>query len=114
LLDATIDLILERYRDLLKRGALLVDPDDAGTELRALVYLEHGVQDGRLDRDGNRRVISRKLTFVEIDGTGATRDAGYAPYLDFRPITPEERAAVEAALETSWLSTDLKTGQERE
>ena len=35
LLDATIDLILERYRDLLKRGAVLVDPDDAGTQPRA-------------------------------------------------------------------------------
>ena len=69
LLDAAIDLILERYRDLLKRGAVLVDPDDDGTQPRALVYLEHAVQDGRLDRDGNRQVISWKLTFVEIDGT---------------------------------------------
>ena len=30
LLDATIDLILERHRDLLKRGAVLVDPTDPG------------------------------------------------------------------------------------
>jgi hypothetical protein len=100
-------LLLERYRDLLKRGAVLVDPDLAGTELRALVYLEHAVQDGRLDRDGNRRVISKRLTFVEIDAAGAMRDAGYAPYLDYRPIMPEERTAVES----SWLSTDLEPSQ---
>jgi hypothetical protein len=44
---------------------------------------------------------------VEIDAAGAMRDAGYAPYLDYRPIMPEERTAVEA----SWLSTDLEPSQ---
>jgi hypothetical protein len=34
LLDATIDLVLERHRDLLKRGAVLVDENDPG-ETRA-------------------------------------------------------------------------------
>ena len=47
LLDATVDLILERYRDLLKRGAILVDPADQGEEIRALFYLEHAIQDGQ-------------------------------------------------------------------
>jgi hypothetical protein len=32
LLDATMDLVLERYRDLLKRGALLVDDADDGEQ----------------------------------------------------------------------------------
>jgi hypothetical protein len=45
---------------------------------------------------------------VEIDAARAVRDAGYAPYLDYRPSTPEERTAVEAALKASWLSTDLE------
>ena len=58
LLDATIDLVLERYRDLLKRGAMLVDANDPGEEPRALVYLEHAIQDARTDRTGNRRVVS--------------------------------------------------------
>jgi hypothetical protein len=34
LLDATVDLVLERYRELLKKGALLIDPSDDSEELR--------------------------------------------------------------------------------
>jgi superfamily II DNA/RNA helicase len=59
LLDATLDLILERHRDLLKQGAILIDESDPGEEARALVYLEHSIQDARTDRTGNRRVVSR-------------------------------------------------------
>jgi len=42
LLDATMDLVLERYRELLKCGAVLVDETD-DSEPRALFYLEHSV-----------------------------------------------------------------------
>jgi SNF2 family DNA or RNA helicase len=47
LLDATLDLILERYRDLMKQGAVLVDEDDPGETVRVLFYLQHSIQDGR-------------------------------------------------------------------
>ena len=115
LLGATIDLILERNRDLLKRGTVLIDPDDAGEEVRALFYLEHTIQDGRTDKAGNRRVVSRQLQFVETDATSSTRNAGYAPYLDYRPATPEERTSLNATLESqAWLrgepgKTDLES-----
>jgi hypothetical protein len=109
LLDATIDLVLERYRDLLKRGAVLVDPTDAGAEVRALVYLEHAIQDGRVDREGSRRIISKRLEFVELDHRGGARGAGYAPYLDYRPITSDERAGVESDLQADWLTEGLET-----
>jgi SNF2 family DNA or RNA helicase len=36
LMDVVIDLILERYRHLLRNGAYLVDPNDPGEEIRAL------------------------------------------------------------------------------
>jgi superfamily II DNA or RNA helicase len=108
LLEATIDLLLEQERDLLKRGALLVDPTDQGEDLRVLFYLEHAIQDGRLDRSGNRRVISRQLHFVEIDAQGQAQQAGAAPYLDYRPLTEEERALVASALEADWLRGDLE------
>jgi superfamily II DNA or RNA helicase len=110
LLAATIDLILERNRDLLKRGTLLVDPDDPGEAIRALFYLEHTIEDGRTDKAGNRRVVSRQLQFVETDATGSTRNAGYAPYLDYRPATPEERTGLTATLESqAWLKGDLES-----
>ncbi len=95
LLDATIDLMLERHRDLLKRGAVLVDPIDPGEEPRTLVYLEHAIQDARTDAAGNRRIVSRQLQFVELDAEGEAHLAGYAPYLDYRPLAEEERPLVE-------------------
>jgi SNF2 family DNA or RNA helicase len=110
LLGATIDLILERNRDLLKRGTVLVDPDDPGEAVRALFYLEHTIRDGRTDKAGNHRVVSRQLQFVETDSTGSTRNAGYAPYLDYRPATPEERTCMAVTLESqAWLKGDLES-----
>ena len=53
LLEATIDLIVERHRDLLKRGAILVDDTDAGQNIRTFVFLEHAIQDARTDRSGS-------------------------------------------------------------
>ena len=47
LLDAVLDLTLERNRTLLKRGAVLVDEGDHGVEARVLIYLEHSIHDGR-------------------------------------------------------------------
>src|SRR5690606_35461742 len=59
LLDATLDLILERHRDLLRRGSILVDDRDLGEEPRVLFYLEHAIQDGSRTPAGERRVFSR-------------------------------------------------------
>jgi superfamily II DNA or RNA helicase len=108
LLDSTIDLILERHRDLLKQGAVLIDPDDPGDQPRVLFYLEHSIQDARTDRDGNRRVVSRQMQFVEIDNAGTARTAGYAPYLDYRPLTDDERTNLSESLE-SWGGQDFET-----
>jgi superfamily II DNA or RNA helicase len=110
LLDATIDLILERYGDLLKRGAVLVDRQDPGDEPRVLFYIEHAIQDARTDRSGNRRVVSQRMQFVEgviaqpDDGAGprvtAFRNAGPAPYLDYAPLSDEERSALQPLLDS--------------
>ncbi|MGL5923809.1 helicase-related protein [Chroococcidiopsis sp.] len=109
LLDATIDLTLERHRDLLKQGSILVDDNDMGESIRALVYLEHGIQDARTNPTGTRRVVSRRMQYVEIDPEGNAQNAGYAPYLNYRQLTDEEKSAVEAVLEESWLRQDLES-----
>jgi superfamily II DNA or RNA helicase len=103
LLGSLIDLILEQYRELLKRGTVLVDPEDAGQDVRVLAFLEHDVRDARTDRHGQRRVVSRRLMVADRTREGAVGDAGYAPYLDFRPATPEELDVLRPALETDWL-----------
>lgn len=110
LLDATLDLTLERHRDLLRRGSILIDDSDFGTEPRVLFYLEHALQDGSLTRKGERRVISKRLLYVEIDAKGNTRHLNYAPYLDYRPLREEEPSA-EAILngsQLSWITKELE------
>lgn len=108
LLDATVDLILERHRELLKRGAVLVDPNDGGEDPRVLFYLEHAVQDARTDAAGEPRTVSRRMQFVEVDARGRVRAAGYAPYLDYRPAAEEETALLGPVLDAPWLHEDLE------
>jgi SNF2 family DNA or RNA helicase len=110
LLDAVIDLTLERQRDLLRRGTVLVDEKDLGVEPRVLFYLEHAIQDGSLTRAGQRRVISQRMLYVELAADGTARHTHYAPYLDYRPLR-EEEPEVEAILdrpECSWITRDLE------
>ena len=66
LLDATIDLTLERHRDLLRRGTVLVDERDAGTQPRVLFYLDHAIQDAGTTHAGERRTVSRRMLYVEM------------------------------------------------
>ena len=110
LLDAVIDLTLERHRDLLKRGAVLVDPRDAGTRPRVLFFLEHALQDASLTRAGDRRVVSKRMLYIELDADGETRHLHYAPYLDYRPLADDD-PDVEAILdrpECAWIDRDLE------
>lgn len=110
LLDSTLDLILERYRDLLRRGAILVDERDLGDEPRVIFYLEHAIQDASLTRTGERRTISRKMLYVELDANGHAGHLHYAPYLDFRPLTDQE-PAVSTILdrpECAWITRELE------
>jgi SNF2 family DNA or RNA helicase len=121
LLDATIDLVLERHRELLRQGAILVDESDPSEEVRVLVYLEHAIQDARLNPDGRRRVVSRRMQYVEIPlylcgefepqrhrGHGG-RNAGYAPYLDYRPLEEGERTLVEPILDDLGIGKDIES-----
>ncbi|TVR79632.1 MAG: DUF3883 domain-containing protein [Rhodospirillales bacterium] len=110
LLDATIDLTLERHRDLLRRGTVLVDERDMGTQPRVLFYLENAIQDGSVTKTGERRVVSKRLLFVEIDGEGTTRHLNYAPYLDYRPAQAGEPGVAEilARSECRWISKELE------
>jgi SNF2 family DNA or RNA helicase len=110
LLDSVIDLTLERHRDVMKRGAVLVDERDAGTQPRVLFYLEHGIQDATPTRAGERRVISQRMLYVELQVDGTARHAHYAPYLDYRPLADGEPAVgdILARAECNWITRDLE------
>jgi superfamily II DNA or RNA helicase len=108
LLDSTVDLILERYRDLLKRGTVLVAEADPSEAPRVLLYLQHAIQDARLTPSGDRRVVSTHLQFVELLEDDGARDAGYAPYLDYRPLQDDEWELVRPVLSQPWLGSDVE------
>jgi superfamily II DNA or RNA helicase len=109
LLDVTIDIVTEQHRDLLKRGAVLVDETDPGETIRVLIYLEHSIQDARTDSAGRRHIVSRRLQFVEVDAAGQTCAAGYAPYLDYRPLASDEQGFLGRIEEPPWVRNELET-----
>ena len=90
LLEAVIDLLIEQEWGTMKQGAVFIDEEDDGQEARLLFTIESTVQDGVTLADGKRRIISRQLSFVELWEDGSARNAGCAPYLDYRPPTSEE------------------------
>jgi hypothetical protein len=49
------------------------------------------------------------MHFVEISESGDVRDAGCAPYLDYRPLQNEELSTVESVLQGDWLRTDFES-----
>ena len=110
LLDAVLDMTLERYRSLLQRGAILVDEGDPGNNLRVLFTLEHAIRDASQQSSGEGRVISRRMMYVEFDAGGKARHLQHAPYLDFRPLAEDEPTATEILNrpECAWITKDLE------
>lgn len=108
LLDSLVDVILERFQPLLGEGAVLVDDTDESLDPKLLVYLEHAIRDGRTSRTGEPRVISQRLQFLLLKEDGSAMDGGPAPYLDYRPITSDERATVADAIAAPWLSGNVE------
>ena len=107
LLEATIDLLLEQHRDLLRRGTVLVDESDEGEDLRVLLMLEDVITDQRPGRDGRSSVASRRLQFIELLADGTARNAGPAPYQDYAPLDAGLRPTIDAVIaDASWLEAN--------
>jgi hypothetical protein len=87
-----------------------VDERDPGTEPRVTFYLEHGIQDAGLTRSGERRMVSKRMLYVELDAAGHAKHLQYAPYLDYRPLAADEPGvdAILARPECAWISRDLE------
>jgi superfamily II DNA or RNA helicase len=108
LLDGTIDLIIERHDAALRQGTVLVDEADPSEIPRVLVYLQHAVVDGRTIASGSRRVVSKRFEFVNVDPSGVASTAGWAPYLDYRPVDSEELALLSSVIDGGWVRDDLE------
>lgn len=109
LLDATIHIVRERYRSLLKQGTIFVDANTGSTDIRLLFFLEFNIQDGRVDKHGNRRTVSQQLHFLELTPDGQFRLAGYAPYLDYEPLKDSDRQYLGEIINDDWLKAEWET-----
>jgi hypothetical protein len=52
--------------------------------------------------------VSKRLQFAEIDEWGTVRSAGYAPYLDYRPLATDEETLVAPLRDLDWLKDGLE------
>ena len=105
LMAAVTDLVLSSHRSLLKRGAVLVDPHDDGTEARVLFMLDHSVRETTTPA----KDVSRRLQLVEMGANGQARPAPFARHLDLLPITAPQHALVADVLQADWVTTHLET-----
>lgn len=105
LMAAVTDLMLTSHRTLLKRGAVLVDPNDDGLEPRVLFMLDHSIREGSGD---SPKDASRRLQFVDMRADGTSTPAGFAPHLDLRPIDAAELKLVGDALTAPWITQQLE------
>ena len=96
LLDAVAEVAEVRYRDHLRDGVVLVDPDGVATSPRLFCAVSHEVTDGH----STPHPLSRRVAFVELAEDGSFTAVGPA-YLDYRPAGSEERPLVRRALAAS-------------
>jgi SNF2 family DNA or RNA helicase len=104
LMHSVTDLVLEAHRGKLKQGAVLVNPNDDGTEPKVLFMISHTVREGGGD---GKRVVSRRLQFVEIDRHSNATNAGWAPHLDLQPIDDYDLGLIKDIMGEPWLKNNL-------
>lgn len=104
LMHSVTDLVLEAHRGKLKQGAVLVNPNDDGVEPKVLFMISHTVREGGGD---GKRVVSRRLQFVEIDRHGNATNAGWAPHLDLQPIDDYDLGLIKDVMGEPWLNNNL-------
>jgi superfamily II DNA or RNA helicase len=109
LMGAVTDLILSSHRTLLKRGAVLLDPNDDGTQPRVLFMLDHSVRESTAaDAASQPRDVSRRLQFVEMGQNGEPTPAQFARHLDLVPLSAEQAAAVADVLKADWITDQIE------
>lgn len=104
LLDAVIDVAVERWSTTLKSGAILLDRSDPGVEPRLLVAVTQSVVNAATPP----RTVAKRFDFVELQPDGTARTAGPAPYLDYAAPTADERAILAPLARQPWLADGLE------
>lgn len=80
LLDGLVDVILDKYREALDAGTVLIDDADPDTEPWLLVTSSTEI------RDRTASVQAGEFSYTRVSRHGEISDAGHAPYLDFSAL----------------------------
>ena len=100
LMLAVTDLLLEQNANLLRQGAILVDPADPGDQASLLFLLTHEI------KSGDAQSLSKRLQFVRVTADGTATFAGWAPHLDLEPLDPADRPLLTDLLHAPWITAD--------
>lgn len=92
LLDAAVEETLAKHSAVLSEGAVLVD--DANRTIMPRLMMAYSLS----ICDGEGRDVQRRLYYVEAEAAGEASIYRQAPYIDYRPPTPEELAAYDEDL----------------
>ncbi len=102
LMLAITDITLEQNANVLRQGAVLVDPTDEGLVPHLLFLLTHEI------KAGNDRSISKRLQFVRVQPDGTATFAGWAPHLDLQPMGAADWPKVKPLLDAAWANSNLE------
>ena len=94
------DMLLEQSANLLRQGAVLVDPADETDQPWLLFLLTHEIKSG----DGV--VLSKRMQFIRVNPDGTAVFAGWAPHLDLEPLAESDRPLLSDLLTAPWIRTD--------
>lgn len=94
------DMILEQNANLLRQGAVLVDPADETEQPWLMFLLTHEVKSG----DG--AILSKRMQFIRVNPDGSASFAGWAPHLDLEPLAEADRPLLKELLSAAWIRTD--------
>jgi len=100
LMLAVSDIILEQHSNLMRQGAILVDPTDDGETASLLFLITHEI------KSGEGTVLSKRLQFVRVAPDGTATFAGWAPHLDCDPLAADDRVLLGDLLQSDWIKAD--------
>ncbi|MEI6819339.1 MAG: helicase-related protein [Verrucomicrobiota bacterium] len=100
LMLAVSDIVLEQHSNLMRQGAILVDPSDDGTDPSLLFLITHEI------KSGDSTVLSKRLQFIRVTPDGKASFAGWAPHLDYEPLAEADRDLLAGLLASDWIRAD--------
>ncbi len=100
LMLAVSDLVLEQHSNLMRQGAILVDPTDDSTDASLLFLITHEI------KSGDSSILSKRLQFVHVTPDGKASFAGWAPHLDYESLAAADRPLLAELLGSDWIRTD--------